>query len=201
MERTFTVADYPPTDQDRELAAAIVDHIQALRDLGGFAAMSTHEAEVSFIAHVLRNTRADGVAMASEQFAPPEPVEAPRKRGRPRGSTRKQPASSIHVHDRLTGKTYESVGEALSHDDKGRRQRRRGEIDAEMKRDLAEWQAGIDQLADEAGPSRKRGRPRKVHVVGYDDEEAALEPQAPRSEDLLAARARLLKQLHDRYDV
>ena len=46
-----------PTDKDRENAALILDHIKRLRVLGNFAQEETRDAEINFIAIMLRNER------------------------------------------------------------------------------------------------------------------------------------------------
>lgn len=46
-----------PSDEDREHAALILDHIERLRDLGEYAGKDTRAAEIHFLACMLRNER------------------------------------------------------------------------------------------------------------------------------------------------
>jgi hypothetical protein len=117
MERTFTTVTIdPPTDQDRENAVLIIHHLARLRELGEFALEDTIEAEINFIACVLRNTRSAATdAIAVVALTPAEPAAEPaRKRGRPRGSAHKPDVSSIRIRDRLETQEAAHSAEDLS---------------------------------------------------------------------------------------
>jgi hypothetical protein len=47
----------PPTKEDRDHAVLILDHIERLRTLGAFAGEDVRQAEITFIALMLRNER------------------------------------------------------------------------------------------------------------------------------------------------
>lgn len=47
----------PPSDADRRHAEQVLDQLEALRLLGGYIGQSTHDAEVNFVALMLRNER------------------------------------------------------------------------------------------------------------------------------------------------
>jgi hypothetical protein len=47
----------PPTEQDRDRAKLVLDHLDRLRVLGGFAGEDVRQVEVNFAAMMLRNTR------------------------------------------------------------------------------------------------------------------------------------------------
>jgi hypothetical protein len=47
----------PPSEQDRDNAAQIVDHIERLRALGDFAEQDVWDGAIHFAACVLRNAR------------------------------------------------------------------------------------------------------------------------------------------------